>query len=218
MSARVKVWDLPTRLFHWTLTLLVGVSWWSGAVGGVAFNVHRWSGCAVLSLVLFRLAWGIAGGEHARFKSFLHGPRRVLAAAKALLSPSALTTAGHNPLGGWMVMALLVALAVQATTGLFANDDIMNEGPLAAHVSAALSERLSTVHEVNFWILMALIALHVLAIVYHRLRKGERLVVAMLSGYRALPPGTGAAYEVSLWRAVMLLALSAGIVALVVNL
>lgn len=216
--APVKIWDLPLRLWHWLLVILIAVSWWSGEVGGLTLQYHLWSGYAVLTLLLFRLAWGVAGGEHARFVNFVVGPRRVLASLGALLNAQPQTNTGHNPLGGWMVVALLLALAVQTGTGLFANDDLINEGPLYAHVSKTMSDRLSGMHTLNFSILLGLVALHVLAIGYHRWRKGEHLTSAMISGAKLLPADTLAPAPASLWLAVVLVTASGGIVALIVNL
>lgn len=217
-SRRILIWDLPTRLFHWSLVILFLLSWWSGEQGGTAFKFHQFSGYAILTLLLFRLAWGVVGGETARFTQFVHGPRRVLSAAAELLTPTPLAQAGHNPLGGWMVVALLLGLLLQAVTGLFANDDIMNEGPLMATISKDLSDTLSGVHGFNFAVLIGLVGVHVLAIVYHRLRKGERLTRAMITGYRTLPASSTTPRTSRGWLAAVLLALAAGIVALLINL
>ena len=215
---RILIWDLPTRLFHWSLVVLFLLSWWSGEQGGAAFKFHQWSGYTILALLLFRLTWGVVGGETSRFAHFVHGPRRVLRAVAELLAPTPLAQSGHNPLGGWMVVALLLGLLVQTVTGLFANDDIMNEGPLMARISKDLSDTLSGVHGFNFGVLLALVGVHVLAIVYHRLRKGERLTRAMITGYRTLPASATAPRTSSGWLAVVLLALAAGIVAVLINL
>jgi len=126
----VRVWDLPVRLFHWLIVVLLAVSWWSAEQGGVMLKYHMWSGFTVLTLVLFRVAWGFVGSRYARFTDFVHGPRQVFGTLGALFDRRPLAIAGHNPLGGWMVVALLVCLLVQTMTGLFANDDLFNEGPL----------------------------------------------------------------------------------------
>lgn len=217
-GVRVAVWDLPTRLFHWTLAALVGVSWWSGETGGLAFTTHTLAGSAILALVLFRLGWGVVGGEYARFSSFVRGPARVRASLRELLAPTPQREPGHNPLGGWMILALLVSLTLQVFTGLCANDDIMNEGPWAARVGDDWSDRLSALHEANFALLLGLVGLHVAAIVYHRLRKGENLTRAMITGYQSLPVAPRAARVAPLGLALLLLAASAGIVTLLVNL
>ena len=214
----VLIWDLPTRLGHWLLVILVALSWWSGAAGGTAFVVHQWSGGGILTLLLFRLAWGVVGGECARFAHFVQGPARVRDALRELLTPTARAAAGHNAVGGWMVVALLLSLLVQTITGLFANDDIMNEGPLYAWVGTDVSDTLSSVHAANFAVLVSLIAVHLVAIVYHRLRKGEALTRSMLSGYRMLPHTIAAPRRASAWLAAVLLAVSAGMVALLFKL
>lgn len=193
-GVRVRVWDLPTRLFHGALLALVVASVATGKfdslLGASALEWHRRSGLALIALLLFRLAWGFAGGTHARFASFLRGPRAVLAYAKDTLAGRAGEAAGHNPLGGWSVAAMLAALSVQAATGLFlVQEDYGFEGPLARHVSAAASDRLAAIHEANFWVIAALVALHVAAVAFHVLARRQDLVAAMITGDKRLEPG-----------------------------
>lgn len=212
MSApTTPVWDLPVRLFHWSLLALVCFSWWSGEQGEMWLKYHFWSGYAILTLVLFRTGWGFWGSHYARFAQFLRGPVAVLHSWRELWTARPMAVLGHNPVGGWMVIALLLGLAVQTVTGLFANDDIMWEGPLYAHVSKDLSDRLTGIHELNFNLLLALVAVHVAAIAWHRWRKGERLVRAMLTGEKPAPAGMAVTPMVSLWRALLVL-LGAGLV------
>lgn len=228
----VRVWDLPTRVFHWLLVALVAVSLYTGNVGGLAeMDLHMRAGYAVLALVLFRLAWGVAGSRHSRFATFMRGPRAVLAYARDLARGPAGGTAGgtatrsigHNPMGGWSVAAMLAALTVQAGTGLFANDDILTEGPLARHVSKALSDRLTAVHELSATVLYVLITVHLGAVAFYRVVKKDDLIRPMLSGRKSLPAAeiaaAGIADEpfVSPWRAALLLALAAGVVWRVVS-
>jgi len=192
---RVGVWDLPTRLFHWTLVLLVVTSVVTGqfdsALGPGALEWHRRSGLAILGLLVFRLAWGFAGGTHARFASFLRGPRAVAGYARSLLArEAAAEPAGHNPLGGWSVVAMLAALATQAATGLFlVQEDYAFEGPLARHVSRAVSDRLGAVHEANFYVIAALVTLHIAAIVFYTVVKRQDLVGAIITGDKRLEAG-----------------------------
>ena len=191
----VRVWDLPTRLFHWLLALLVAASLATGKfdslLGAGTLEWHRRFGLAILALLLFRLAWGFAGGTHARFASFLRGPRAVLAYAKSLARGGPATEpAGHNPLGGWSVAAMLAALATQAATGLFlVQEDYFFEGPLAKHVSRAVSDRLNAIHEANLWVIATLLLLHVAAIAFHAIVKRHGLVGAMLTGVKRLEAG-----------------------------
>ena len=114
----VKVWDAPVRLFHWLLVLLFAFMYFSGTVKGDWLEWHMRSGYAILALVLFRILWGFAGSTYARFSNFLAGPSACLQFAKKLLTRAPAASAGHNPLGGWMVLVLLLALLVQTGTGL----------------------------------------------------------------------------------------------------
>ena len=125
---RILVWDLPVRLFHWLLVMLVIVSFVTGELGGTWMQIHLWSGYTILGLLLFRLAWGFIGGHHARFSSFVRGPNAVRRYARTLWDRSAPRHLGHNPLGGWSVLAMLLLLLFQVATGLFANDDIFTQG------------------------------------------------------------------------------------------
>ncbi len=191
----VRVWDVPTRIFHWTLAALVITSVITGQfdsiLGPATLEWHRRSGLAILGLLLFRILWGFVGGTHARFASFLRGPREVVGYAKALVSGrEAGEPAGHNPLGGWSVAAMLSALLLQAGSGLFlVQEDYGFEGPLARHVSRAATERLATIHEANFYVIAALVALHVAAVVYYTVAKRQDLIGAMLTGRKRLAAG-----------------------------
>lgn len=217
----VKVWDLPVRLFHWLLVLLFAFMFFTGKMKGGWMDWHMPAGYTILTLVFFRVAWGFAGSTHARFASFLAGPSRGVAFARKLLSAAPAPHAGHNPLGGWMVMALLVALLVQVSAGLFANDDISVEGPLAALVSKAMSDRLTAIHYWNSNVLLALAAIHLAAVLFHWLVKKEDLIGAMFTGVKRLPEDVvreaGDARFVSNWRALLLLLVAALAVFVVVK-
>ncbi len=216
-----RVWDLPVRLMHWSLVLLVAFQFYSGNVGGNVMRWHMLSGYAILTLVLFRFAWGLGGSTTARFAHFIAGPRAALEFARRLLSRAPAAHAGHNPIGGWMVIALLGALAVQAGSGLFANDDIATEGPLAVLVSKATSDRMTAIHRTTYVVLVVLIALHICAVLYHWLVKKEDLIGAMFTGVRRLPEDVAqkmsAAHFASLWRALGLIAAASVLVWLVVS-
>ena len=213
-SESERVWDLPVRLFHWVLVGLIATSWITAQIGGNAMQVHQWSGMSILTLVLFRVLWGFLGSTRARFSDFVRGPRAALAYARGLLRGGAVFYPGHNPLGGWMVLALLASLLLQAGTGLFANDDIMLEGPLAKHISKEASDWLTGIHHLNFAVLLVLSALHVAAALFYLLVKRDNLVLPMITGRKLLPEGRG--FEPPrggpLWLAALLLALCAGAV------
>lgn len=218
----IKVWDAWIRFFHWSLVVLFAFQIYSGKTGGNIMQWHMVGGYGVLALVLFRVAWGFAGSTHARFASFLAGPAQAARFARRLFSRESAAVVGHNPLGGWMVVALLASLALQAGTGLFANDDIATEGPLAVLVPRSVSDRLTTIHRLNAYVLLLLAAAHVAAIVFHRVVKKERLVAAMVTGTQCVPAEVASRATkprfVSAWRAVMLLALAIVFVGLLVRL
>jgi cytochrome b len=183
----IKVWDLPVRLFHWILVLLLVFQFVSGKIGGSLMPWHVYSGYAVLVLVIFRILWGFGGSTHARFASFLAGPAATLRFAKRLFSREAVPQVGHNPLGGWMVIALVVSLAVQTVSGLFANDGVATQGPLAAMVSLEVSNDLSQVHRWSLKVLLFLTAVHVAAVLFHWLVKRDNLMGAMFTGVKHVP-------------------------------
>jgi len=184
-----RIWDLPTRLFHWVLVLLVAFSIVSAEIGGNWLDWHMRSGYCILALVLFRIIWGFAGSHHARFANFIRSPAAVLAYVRGLAGGTAPPQAGHNPLGALSVVALVAALLAQVSTGLFANDDSTStEGPLAKFVSNATSNLLTGVHKINQFVIFALIGLHLAAIAYYYFAKRENLVLPMLTGDK---PGAG---------------------------
>lgn len=182
--SKIYVWDLPTRLFHWSLVALVAFQWLSGEFSDELLEFHLLGGYAILALVAFRLLWGLAGSRYARFSSFLRGVGPTLEYARALRANAAPRYLGHNPLGGWMIVALLATLALQGITGLFSSDDVMTSGPLRHLVSEPLGEILTELHEGSFNVLMTLVVAHVASILAHRLFKGEDLVRPMLTGYK----------------------------------
>lgn len=222
----IRIWDLPLRLFHWLLALLVVFSLVTGQFGSElglgAAQWHMLSGYALLTLLLFRVVWGFVGGTHARFASFVRGPRAVLGYLGELAGRRpARTWAGHNPLGGWSSIALLASLALQAGSGLFLSDeDLGVEGPLAKYAASVLADRLAALHETNFVVIVALVGLHVSAIAYYLLVKRDNLVRPMISGVKQLPAppaDAGAAKGGHPLAGAVVLALSAGIVWYIVN-
>lgn len=204
----VLVWDLPLRVCHWLIVVAFAVSWATGELGGGWFPWHVKSGCAMLVLVGFRIAWGFVGPRHARFVSFLAGPRRVAGYARRLADRAVPTTVGHNPLGGWSVVGMLALLALQAVSGLFANDDVFNSGPLYGYVSDDQSDRLAGFHEANFGWLLGLAGLHVAAVLYYLGWKRIDLVRPMLTGRKlvACASGDEQVRDQRLWLALALIA------------
>lgn len=182
----VKVWDLPTRLFHWTLVVLMLVQWLT-AENSDTMTYHIWGGYTVLTLVLFRLIWGFIGSDTVRFSDFVRGPKAALSYLKALLRGETPLYLGHNPMGGWSILAMLALLLIQAATGLFANDDITVEGPLYGWVSKSTSDWLTTIHKFNFNLLLLVIGIHIGAVLFYLLIKRENLVHPMFSGVKRLP-------------------------------
>ena len=208
----VYVWDLPVRLFHWSLVALVILSWGSRELDYM--EAHRWSGYAILTLVVFRVGWGFAGTRHARFADFVRTPRAMRAYMADILAGAKAQHLGHNPAGGWSVMAILACLLVQAITGLFVSDEVLFDGPFYRAVSEETAHRLKQLHGINFNILLLLIGLHLAAITFYRFVKREDLVRPMLSGFKWVPIDSpaGDAPRVGSWRAPLVLACAAGIV------
>ena len=211
-GAKARVWDLPTRLFHWSVVLLIGFSWWSAEE---AFDPwHFWSGYAIIFLLLFRILWGFGGSSTARFSSFIRGPVSVLKYVRSGHWP----LAGHNPLGALSVLALLLSMLVQVATGLIQIDsDDFVEGPLASLVSFETGEAAHDIHELNFNLLLALVALHVAAILYYRLVMGKKLLGPMISGRADLPPDVAPMKPAPAWRAIAFAAVAAAATAWIVS-
>lgn len=180
-AATRLVWDLPVRLAHWLLVVAVAGSWATHYAGVEWFAWHRRLGYLVLVLVAFRVAWGFVGTRHARFASFVRGPRAVL---DFLRGRGNTESVGHSPLGALSVLVLLALLLVQALTGLYANDEIMNAGPFYGWIDPGLSNRITTLHRDNSEWLLAMMALHVLAVAWYALLRRRALVRAMVTGHK----------------------------------
>lgn len=178
--AQIRIWDLPTRLFHWILVALIATLWVSAIRGWM--TVHYVCGVAVLVLVMFRVTWGLLGSTTARFSDFVAAPGRVIAYLRALRRGDASLHAGHNPAGGWMVLTLLLLLLAQAVLGLFANDEFDFKGPLAEWISGKRSDLLTRVHVFLFDAILACIWVHLCAISFYALVKRDNLVGPMWHG------------------------------------
>jgi cytochrome b len=180
---KIRVWDLPVRLFHWLLVVLITVSIVTQAIGGNAMEWHFRAGYAVLTLMAFRIIWGLIGPRYARFSDFAYGPSSIFAYLRGGLDGSSRKYYGHNPIGSLSVFALLAVTLVQAVSGLFANDDIAAEGPLAKFVSKELSDRFTWFHaDISAWVLYFLIGLHIAAIAYYYAARKKNLVKPMITG------------------------------------
>ena len=176
---RVRVWDVPTRLIHWLIVLLVAASWWTGDTGRMDW--HRYSGYLLLGLISFRIYWGLVGASTARFRQFVRGPQVVLSYLRGRWE----TLPGHNPLGALSTLVLLALLAAQVVLGLFAVDvDGIESGPLSNHVSFATGRACAKLHHQLFDVLLVLIAAHVAAVLFYVVVKKQNLIAAMFTGKR----------------------------------
>ena len=232
---RKPVWDIFVRLFHWTLVASILFAWWSGTTGGYVnetFNLaglsfslkfdvmtwHMYAGYTVLTLVLFRLMWGFTGSHYARFSQFVRSPFATLRYTGQMLKGQDPHYLGHNPLGGWMVLLLLLLAVAQAGTGLFANDEIFIEGPLANLVSSGMSVEITRWHRRLFDFLLIAIGLHLLGVFYHQLFKREKLVQAMLHGRKPAPADSPSIPFAPFLLGVALVLIAAAIVWALINL
>jgi cytochrome b len=215
-TTRLKVWDLPTRLFHWALVVLVGLAWWS--VSDRNLQLHRICGSLVAGLLVFRLWWGLVGGSTARFAAFLKGPGAVIAYARGLLG-HAEPAAGHNPMGGWSVAALLALLLAIVGFGLFAVDvDGLESGPFSYLVSYEVGRTASHLHDLMFDGLKVLVVVHLAAIGFYAVVKREDLVRAMVDGRKALPDAEAPLAPGKGWALVVGLLMGAGVAAALIQL
>ena len=176
---RVRVWDLPTRVFHWSLVFAVAAAMISGFIGGNAMVWHGRFGLAIVGLLAFRIVWSVNGSTYARFSQFVRGPAAIRDYLQGRWQGS-----GHNPLGALSVLGLLAVLTAQVASGLFGNDDIAFNGYLYDLVSKATSDRLTALHGLNAWLVGALVALHVGAIAFYLRLKRQDLLGPMLRGWK----------------------------------
>lgn len=210
VTAAVRVWDLPTRVFHWLLVLCVIGLVATGKIGGNALNAHMWLAYTVFALLGFRLVWGFVGGRWSRFTSFVHGPGTVLRYLRGGSRPGEHHDVGHNPLGAGSVIAMLLVLAAQVATGLVIDDEIAITGPLYKFVSSGVATQATAWHKgPGQWLIFILVGLHVAAILFYRFARRTDLIGPMLRGDKALQPGVPAARDDarSRWTALALIAL-----------
>jgi cytochrome b len=203
-TVEVPVWDWPVRVVHWALVVLVVTSLTTGLIGNEMLVWHMRSGETLLALVLFRVVWGFVGSPNARFASFVRGPGAAVAYIRSYARPPQQVHATHNPIGGWMVIALLLALLFQTGAGLFTNDDILYEGPLVKLVSKDLSDAISSLHRRGWWMVAGLSVLHIVAVVSYLMVLRDNLVYPMVHGRKSLPavaanPAAAAASNTRAW-------------------
>jgi len=205
----VRVWDGFTRLTHWMLVVLVGVSWWTATRHHMDY--HRYSGYALLGVLVFRLYWGFFGSTTARFAHFVKGPRSIW---RYVRSGARYATPGHNPLGALSVLALLSLLLAQVTLGLFCVDvDGLESGPLSSWVTFETGRECSRLHQLGFGVLKAFIVLHLAAVVFYWLFKRDNLIRPMITGSKGWSRGPPPHIEFApRWHALIGIALAAVLV------
>lgn len=209
----VRIWDLPTRLFHWALFVCVVGLIITGNVGGNWMVWHFRLGYCVMTLLLFRLVWGLIGGKWSRFASFIYSPSSVIAYLKGQGKPE--HSAGHNPLGAGSVFALLGFLALQVGTGLISDDEITNAGPLTRFVSNARVSLATWWHkDIGKWVIAALVVLHIAAILFYLYKKKENLIRPMINGDKEMAQAVEASKDTAGSRvaALVVLAICGGFV------
>lgn len=199
----VLVWDLPVRLFHWSLVLLLPALYFTARWNWM--DMHALAGEILLALLLFRLLWGLLGSDTARFSHFLAAPRAVAGYLGHMFRREPDAQAGHNPAGGWMVALMLSLLLVQTLSGLFVQNDVADVGPFTELVPASIENAITDLHAILWNVLLGLVALHLLAVASYWLVKGQNLVVPMLSGRKMLPAALPRPRTGGLARALLLL-------------
>ncbi|MFD2265588.1 cytochrome b/b6 domain-containing protein [Lacibacterium aquatile] len=215
MKKTPLVWDLPTRLFHWALAILILMAW---VTAEIQENLERHAlvGQAILTLVLFRILWGFVGGRHARFTDFIKHPRAAFQHLNELRGPNPTHDAGHNAAGGWMVVALLGLIGLQATTGLFMSDGVLFDAPLYDRVGEATAKLMGRIHRLNFTVIEIAVLAHILAVFTYLIWKRQNLIGAMVTGRKkGIDEATLTPLEdraPALWRALICLAVAFGVV------
>ena len=212
------IWDLPLRLWHWALVVCLAGSWVTAEAGFDWTTTHFYFGYSALALVLFRLAWGMLGTFHSRYTSFLASPKTVIAYLRRK-NPSE-PARGHNPIGGWSSIIVVVLVGLQASSGLFISDDIFYAGPYNSVVNTGTADWLAGWHHRLFTLIQFTVLLHILAVSWYTWGKKEGLIQAMFHGRKMLPRGSTeeAVSEDRGLRALLLLIIAAALVATLVYL
>jgi len=203
----VRVWDLPTRVFHWLVVTLVVVAYVTSKLNWMDW--HTRAGYTLLTLVLFRILWGFSGSDTAQFAHFLASPRAATQHLKHLFLREPDRQVGHNAAGGWMVMVLLALLLGETLTGVYVINDVADEGPLTELTPAPIANAITALHGFFWDALLAAAVLHVLAILVYAIAKGHNLLWPMITGYKRLPASVPIPHTAGLARALILLGCSA---------
>jgi cytochrome b len=208
------VWDLPLRLFHWLFALSIIASYVTAKLGFDWMQWHFYLGYWTIGLLVFRILWGILGPRHARFSSFIHNPSAIWLYLKGMFNPNSTRSIGHNPVGGLMVLLMLLLVAIQAGTGLYTTDAVVWAGPYNPSVSESTASLLSTVHNWNFNFIIGAVCLHIGAILFYALYKKQNLVVPMLHGHlpAVMVPEHEAIKSSQLFKALVVSLVAAGFV------
>ncbi len=218
-NKKILVWSRITRIFHWSLVAMVVLCWITAEAEGSLFWTHMASGYGVLILVLFRLIWGVIGDRYSLFTNFVRKWSAIRAYFQQMLKMQVPSHLGHNPIGGWMILALLGGLGILVVTGLFsAHHD--ETGPYASLLASSIAEAISEIHEVLFNILLLLVFVHVAGVLTASMLEGENLVRAMWTGRKRVPTNSieTEAKEPPLWRLITAIALSfAGVAIIILN-
>ena len=213
-QAKILVWDKHTRIFHWALVIFFIASMVTGLWGDIdMMEWHIRSGYALLGLLIFRLLTGLLGGDYGHFSRFPLRPTAILAYIRGQKS-----FIGHNPLGSWMVVIVLLALLAQALSGLLTTDDIFTEGPWVAWADDSWISFGGFIHSNNYRLLLALAGVHIAAVLFYRLRRKQDLITPMLTGYKSVSTTEPAANRLSIVRLLALAAIAAMITWLLIDL
>ncbi len=216
LGRAVLVWDAPTRLFHWLTATLLAAAYVT-AQRDALYRWHLWCGETLLALLLFRLFWGFAGSETARFASLIATPDKAVRHLQRLWRREPDTQVGHNPAGGWMVLVMLALLLGETLSGVFVNNDVANEGPLTERLPAWFENLVTDLHTTLSNALLAAIALHLLAIGIYGAVKHQNLLRPMFTGRKRLPDAVPAPRTASVGLALLLLGCAVAAAALIAD-
>ncbi|MCC6208513.1 MAG: cytochrome b/b6 domain-containing protein [Gammaproteobacteria bacterium] len=211
--SRILIWDIPTRIFHWSLALAFAAAWLSSLDNRFLY-AHTYAGYAFLGLLLFRLWWGVVGSRYARFRAFAYDWPSVRAYLAALATGRATRYLGHNPAGSWSILFLLALGLMVSTAGVLVLGGEEGHGPLAGYIPFQAGDYAHVVHEAGAWLMLAVVTLHIGGVVIESTLHGENLVRTMITGYKKNPGGPGAGVRAAGTTGAILLAtlITAGLI------